>query len=374
MLICINRETALALAAQAAKAVPKTTATPEIKGIHLQADARLSMVTMTATDGEISIRASMSGTVERSGSAVIPNGLLPDILKMLPDEHVTMEIRHPGRVDIHSGSTTYNIHVLDAQKYPLPEVPFLDDTVPVSKISTMARQTLFAAGAGDQPNIMKAVRLKVGPAGLTATSTNGFCIADAVGDKNCVSDVETHVLIPARSLAVLASISLDSDVYQMGLTQGNVVFWSGTTMFSARVLEGRYPDTDNVLSRVKSLYSVSVDAADLYNAISAVSALGESEKEAPGRGELRFGEHELIVGVATADKSASIPVKAMILSPAPGPFYYNYKHLQRYLRLQRGRITLEIDQAGLLSIRTGEMRYLQSHMRPPKLSQAGKAA
>ena len=66
------------LAAQASKAVPKITTIPELKGIHMEADARLAMLTMTATNQEVSIRASMPAAVEESGSAVIPADLLPD--------------------------------------------------------------------------------------------------------------------------------------------------------------------------------------------------------------------------------------------------------------------------------------------------------
>ena len=48
------------------------------------------------------------------------------------------------------------------------------------------------------------------------------------------------MLLPARSLKVLASLSLDSDVYEMGLTGNSVVFWNGSMLFSARLMKGRF--------------------------------------------------------------------------------------------------------------------------------------
>lgn len=89
MRVHANRDSALVLAAQASKAVPKITTIPELKGIHMEADARLAMLTMTATNQEVSIRASMPAAVEESGSAVIPADLLPDILKRLPGDQVS---------------------------------------------------------------------------------------------------------------------------------------------------------------------------------------------------------------------------------------------------------------------------------------------
>lgn len=374
MRVHVNRDSALVLAAQASKAVPRITTIPELKGIHMEADARLSMLTMTATNQEVSIRASMPAAVEESGSAVIPAGLLPDILKRLPEDQVSFSTIGPGVIHICSGCTEYSLNILDAGKYPLPEVPFLEDTIPVSGICSLARQTLFAAAAGDQKNIFKAVRLKVGPYGLKATSSNGFCIAEASGDKNCVAVSETCILVPARSLSILAAISLDSDVYQMGLTREGLAFWNGTMMFCTHLIDGSYPDTDGLLDHIQGAYSASIEAADLYAAIDAVTSLASADKDSSGRGEIMFGEHEMVVSTETSGGKASVPVKALVLSPSPYPFYYDFKQLMRYLKQLRGRITLEFDQNGLLAIRPGGTRYLQSPMRAPKQAVDGKAA
>ena len=106
MRVHANRDSALVLAAQASKAVPKITTIPELKGIHMEADARLAMLTMTATNQEVSIRASMPAAVEESGSAVIPADLLPDILKRLPGDQVSFSTVGPGIIHIGSGYTS----------------------------------------------------------------------------------------------------------------------------------------------------------------------------------------------------------------------------------------------------------------------------
>ena len=76
----------------------------------------------------------MPAAVEESGSAVIPADLLPDILKRLPGDQVSFSTVGPGIIHIGSGYAEYRLNILDAAKYPLPEVPFLEDTIPVSGI------------------------------------------------------------------------------------------------------------------------------------------------------------------------------------------------------------------------------------------------
>ena len=57
-------------------------------GILLQAeDGRLSLA---ATDMEISIRASLAGEIEGDASVVVPGRLLTDLVRLLPDDSVTL--------------------------------------------------------------------------------------------------------------------------------------------------------------------------------------------------------------------------------------------------------------------------------------------
>ena len=80
---------------------------------------------------------------------------------------------------------------------------------------------------------------------------------------------------------------------------------------------------------------------------------------------LSFGEHELHVSAETKQGAAAIPVKALVLTPADRPFYYNYKILLKYLRLVSGNVTLDFDANGLLAIRAGGTQYIQSPLRAP---------
>ena len=91
MLIHANRDELLRLSKQVALAVPETTEIIDLRGIHMEADARRSMLTLTATNQEIAIQTSMSAVVEQAGSIVIDAKLLPSLLSRLPEE--TLDIQ-----------------------------------------------------------------------------------------------------------------------------------------------------------------------------------------------------------------------------------------------------------------------------------------
>ena len=370
MLVHVKRDELLAIAAQTAKAAPKTATSEAVLGIHVEADSRRSMLTLTATNYEIVIRASMGASVEQSGSVVISAALFPAAIASLPEQGVDLETEHPGQLTIRSGHARFRLAALSGDKYPMPELPFPDDTLPVSGLRSLARNTLFAVAEDGVPSLpMKCVRLHVGPDGLKASASNGFCIMEADGDKQCKGQIE--LLLPARSLKVLASLSNDSDVYEMGVTGKSLVFWSGTLLFSARLVEGKFPNTRGVFEQFKCQYSVHLDAAEFIRALEVAESVSESNH----RVELAFGEHEITVSAESACGRSSAPVKALVLNAPKQPFYYNSRKLLEYLRLEKEKITLEFDKFGLLVVRSGSTRYVQSPMRAPvQAAETGKAA
>lgn len=369
MLVHVKRDELFQLSKQAALAVPKSAEVMELRGIHLEADSRQSMLTLTATNQEIAIRTSMGAVVEQPGSMVVDAKLLMSILARLPEKDLDLELEEDGRLAIRSGTTGYRLNVMSGEKYPMPELPFPDDMVPVGGLRSLVRQTAFVTAEGEKAPLMSCIKLTLGQDGLKGVSTNGFCIMEARGDKNCKG--QSELLVPARSLAVLAAISKDSDVYEMGITGKSLVFWSGTLLFSARLMEGKYPDTSLFLEKFQGKYSVNLAAEELAAALGSVSAV-EPENS---RIELAFGEHELRISAKNALGGAEVPVKALVLSAPDRPFYYNYKMLLKYLRLVSGKVTLDFDANGLLAVRAGVMQYIQSPVRPPARSaQAQKAA
>ena len=305
MLVHIKRDELFQLSKQAALAVPKSAEVKELCGIHLEADSRLSTVTLTATNLEIAIRTSMGAVVEEPGSAVVDAKLLVPILTRLPEENLDLELGEDGRLAIRSGMTGYHLSVMSGDKYPTLELPFPDDTVPVTGLRSLVRQTAFATAEGDKAPLMSCIKLNLGPDGLKGVSTNGFCIMEARGDKNCKG--QSELLVPARSLAVLAAISKDSDVYEMGIAGKSIVFWNGTLLFSARLMEGKYPDTSPFLEKFQGKYSVNLSAEELTAALASVAVAAPENC----RVELAFGEHELQVSAESrhAGKGA-VPERA----------------------------------------------------------------
>ncbi len=93
-----------------------------LSGILLSAEA--GVLSLAATDMELSLRTTLEAEVEGEGAVVIPGKLLVDLARLLPESKVTIEYRpEEGVAQVASGSATYRLNTYSAEDFPrLPPV------------------------------------------------------------------------------------------------------------------------------------------------------------------------------------------------------------------------------------------------------------
>jgi DNA polymerase-3 subunit beta len=75
-------------------------------------------LSLAATDMEISIRASLEGDVEGDASVVVPGRLLTDLVRLLPDESVTLAYDEgEGVLSVASGKHASRLNVYSAEDF-----------------------------------------------------------------------------------------------------------------------------------------------------------------------------------------------------------------------------------------------------------------
>ena len=108
--------------------------------VSAQPDAQPELL---ATDMDVGLRVPLSAEVERPGAAVLPARLLLDVVRSLPAEQLTLELRSAeGDVELISGPATFHLRTLRAEDFPtlpepepdtrvtLPAEAFVDDRQP----------------------------------------------------------------------------------------------------------------------------------------------------------------------------------------------------------------------------------------------------
>src|SRR5919204_4062075 len=196
----------------AGRGVSTRTAVQILAGILLNAaDGRLSL---SATDMEISLRASLDAQVEDEGSVVVPGRLLVDIVRLLPAGEVTVAHRaEEGIVELVCGPASYRLHTYAAEDFP--RLPTIADTAAftVDKeafVDTIARVSRSASRDESRPVLTGVlVRFEGDKLVMAATDSYRLRVKETALSESPGREVEA--IIPARALAELARIAQASD-------------------------------------------------------------------------------------------------------------------------------------------------------------------
>lgn len=204
--------------------------------------------------------------------------------------------------------------------------------------------------------------------GLRAAGSNGMCIVTAKGDDQSTGDIS--LLVPALSLGKLAGMCKDEDEFRVGTTGKSIVFFKENFLFSARLIEGGYIDTDSLLKTITNSFTVLTDTKEMREALSSVLSVALD-----GRVNLAFEDQKLVFHCSSDWGNASAGIDVIALTGAPtGSYWYSAKQLATCLKALGGTITLGIAQSGMLTISTQDAYYLQNVMRAPTAKKKSKKA
>lgn len=266
---------------------------------------------LLATDMEIGLRVPLHGEVLEPGSAVLPARLLLDVVRSLPAETVTLELRVQEQdVEVVSGPAKFHLRTLRSEDFPtlpdagvaptikLPSKAFVDTALQVSR----------SASKDETRPVLTGVLVSASGQELTMVATDSYRLSVKHTTIEAKLDTPLEANVPARALQELARIALSIEDAELGVSlgQSQIVFEVGEVVLSSRLIDGQFPNYRQLLPESVE-HELRLDSAEIVEVVRRVSLL--AQKNAPLR--LGFSEGELTVSAQTPDvgeASESLPV------------------------------------------------------------------
>ncbi len=254
---------------------------------------------LRATDMEMGLRVPLAAEIERDGTVVLPARLLLDVVRSLPGDRVSLELRPAEQdVELTSGSATFHIRTLRAEDFPpLPEpggegrVVLPADAV----VATIGRVERSASHDETRP-ILTGILVSVTGTDLKMVATDSYRLS--VKETTLGSPVEPgfEANVPAPALAELSRLAADASEIAITVRENQVVFEVGERVLSSRLIDGQFPNYNQLLPDSYE-HELHVDAQEIADVVRRISLM--AQKNAPLR--LRFAEGELTVSAQTPD-------------------------------------------------------------------------
>ncbi len=255
---------------------------PVLAGLLIETSSDKGLV-MTATDMEIGIKASSSSVeIIEPGSVLVNAHYFADFIKLLPDGPVTLELnKDKAKLNINYGRSSGSINTYRDYEYPDLPLDKMQTKMSIAQriLKEALRKTSFAAAATHFRQVFTGVL---------------FDIIDSNTLKVVASDTHrlacfTHVLkedelepfkfiIPTRSVNELLRILDDNDeVITIAFSENNVIFAKDNFILLSRLIEGQYPNYDQVIPATFST-SLAVNTVVLANTLERARTMPTDDK------------------------------------------------------------------------------------------------
>jgi DNA polymerase-3 subunit beta len=307
--LVLSREAFLDRLGVVARGVSTRSAIQTLSGVLLQVED--GKAELRATDTELGIRAGVDANVERDGAVVIPGRLLLDVARSLPGDTVSLEYRASEQdVEVKAGPATFHLRTLPLEDFPkLPEqAGDVAVSVPAAAfVETVDRVARSASRDETRPHLT-GVLVTASANTLRMVATDSYRLSVKETPLEQALNGELEVNVPARTLQELSRIAAASGAESITVTalENQVVFTVGDVVLSSRLVDGRFPNYQQLLPEAYE-HELRIERGELLEVVRRVSLL--AQKNAPLR--LSFTEGQLEVSAQTPDigeASESLPV------------------------------------------------------------------
>ncbi|MEV0298421.1 DNA polymerase III subunit beta [Nocardia sp. NPDC050710] len=217
----VAREDFAESVAWVARSLPSRPPVPVLGGVLLVASE--DGLTVSGFDYEVSAQMRVAAEVAGPGEVLVSGRLLADITKALSNKPVDVSV-DGTRVLITCGSAKFSLPTMPVEDYPqLPEVPQQTGELSVDVFAEAVGQVAVAAGRDDTLPMLTGIRVEIEGSDVVLAATDRFRLAVRhIEWKPTRSDIETSVLIPARTLSEAAKTLGPSDApVQLSLGTGS---------------------------------------------------------------------------------------------------------------------------------------------------------
>lgn len=231
---------------------------------------------LTAADmaNRMSTELTVNNVGGENGSFAVPERILLESLKELPDQPISFEINMETKAaEIAYSNGHYSFVVQDASTYPVaaslsPEA--IVSIVPAEALLSGLSATLFATSQDERRPIMTGVYLDFFEDKLVFVGSDGQILVKQE-DANVQSRRRSAFCLPRKACLLLRNVlpRLEGDV-TLTYDSNYLHIELGNYTLRARLLEGRYPNYNSVIP-TSNPFSVKVDRAQLLSGAKRVS-------------------------------------------------------------------------------------------------------
>ncbi len=240
-------------------------------------------IDIVATDLEIGVMEITEAENVEKGAICVPARKLYDIVRELSEEQVEIKRGDNLWISIKAGKTVFNLPGADPQEFP--NFPSIEGAayfnMEVSALLNMIEKTVFAAASEESRFNLNGIYMeKVNKEKrdyFRMVATDGHRLS--MNDKEMKTTFEKGIILSRRGLTEIKRVLGDGETeVSISLKGNNCIFKTERTIIVVRLLEGEYPDYQQVIPKENNKHVV-IDRKEFIGALRRAQVIASEKGE-----------------------------------------------------------------------------------------------
>jgi DNA polymerase III subunit beta len=257
-------------------AVPSRTPMPILENFLFE--IKNGALVVSATDLEISLKASMNVAAESNIKMVVPARLLYDVIRNLDETQIHFENSPNLKLKLKTDFGIYNIGYSSHDDFPVIPSVSRDKEILIggNDLKRAIDQTSFAMSKEDMRPAMTGTLFEFTADGLRFVTTDGHRLVRYVY-KNIKIENNEQYIIPERAISVLSKLLSESDV-KIYLSKTHLSFQMGELEFITRLIGEKYPAYNSVIP-LENENTLKIKTTDLLSSVKRMLLFSSSNSK-----------------------------------------------------------------------------------------------
>ena len=281
-----------------AASVPAKTTLPVLSNILVEATK--DGLRLSGTDLDIGVSTIVAAQVDQEGAITLPARKLVEIVRELPNAAIRVTASGEQRATIECGRTKFKLLGLPREEFPaFPTVKF-DEAWKISAgdVQKLIGHVAFAASTEESRPILNGVLWELRPDRMRMVATNGHRLSRMeIPVRTGGGKTEADLIIPPKALEQIRRLFNSDEEIEIAKSENHLGFRSAGTQVYTRLIEGPYPNYEQVIPRENDKIAT-VDKAALSSALRRMSIVASDQTH---RIRLQFGNGSCKLSVQTPD-------------------------------------------------------------------------
>ena len=297
MRFTITREKLQEGLAAVAPSIPAKTTLPVLANILVETTER--GIRLSGTDLDIAVSTEVAADVESQGAITIPAKKLSEIARELPPSPVKVAAAGEQRVTLECGRSKFKLLGLPRDEFPsFPAVKFTESwRIKSGDLQKLIQHTSFAVSTEESRPILNGVLWELRPERMRMVATNGHRLAKMEVPITSSGTPSGDLIVPPKALEQIRRLFPAEEELEIARGDNHLGFRSPFTSVFTRLIEGPYPNYEQVIPKDNDKYAIA-DKASLTSALKRMSVIASDQTH---RIRLSFNAGMLKFSVQTPD-------------------------------------------------------------------------